>query len=147
MEGGLGAAFIPLYGGEICGYLGLLNGSMILYPEQVILQHEICQYAYDLLHGFEFDEADMALDVIAAVGPRSHFLKQKHTRQHIRDFRLPLLTDQRNTDGNPRDPRDVAIEEFKRISETHHPRPLPQDVPVELDRILAAAEREAERIG
>jgi len=147
VDGGMGAAFIPLYGGEICGYLGLLDSSMILYPEQVILDHEICRYAYDLLHGFEFDEADMALDVIAAVGPRSHFLKQKHTRKHIRDFRLSLLTDQSNPDGSPRDPREVAIEEFKRISETHHPRPLPQEVLAELDRILAAAEREVERIG
>ena len=50
-------------------------------------------------------------------------------------------------DGNLRDPRQVAIEEFKRFSETHHPRPLPKEVLVELDRILAAAEREAERIG
>ena len=146
-DAGMGAALVPLYGGEICGYLGLLDSSMILYPEQVILDHEICRYAYDLLHGFEFDEADMALDVIAAVGPRSHFLKQKHTRKHIRDFRLSLLTDQSNPDGSPRDPRQAAIEEFKRISETHHPKPLPQDVLAELDRILAAAEREAGRVG
>jgi len=142
VDGGMGAAFIPLYGGEICGYLGLLDSSMILYPEQVILDHEICRYAYDLLHGFEFDEADMALDVIAAVGPRSHFLKQKHTRKHIRDFRLSLLTDQRNPDGSPRDPRQVAIEEFKRLSETHHPKPLPREVLAELGHVLAAAERE-----
>ena len=123
--------------------MGLLDSSMILYPEQVILEHEICQYAYDLLHGFEFDEADMALDVIAAVGPHSHFLKQKH----IRDFRLSRLLGQKGPDGNLRDPRQVAIEEFKRLSETHHPKPLPQEVLAELDRILAAAEREAERIG
>jgi len=141
-DAGMGAALVPLYGGEICAYMGLLGSSMILYPEQVILDHEICRYAYDLLHGFEFDEADMALDVIAAVGPRSHFLKQKHTRQRIRDFRLPLLTDQSNTDGSPRDPREVAMEEFKRLSGTHHPKPLPQEALAELDRILAAAERE-----
>jgi hypothetical protein len=36
----------------------------------------------------------------------------------------------------------MAIEEFKRLSETHHPQPLPQGVLAELDRILAAAERE-----
>jgi len=120
---------------------------MILYPEQVILDHEVCQYAYDLLHGFEFDEADMALDVIAAVGPCGHFLAQKHTRKHIRDFRLSKLLWYEGPDGQPRDPREVAIEEFKRLSETHHPKPLPQEVLAELDRILAAAEREAERIG
>ena len=95
-----------------------------------------------LLHGFEFDGADMALDVIAAVGPRSHFLKQKHTRKHIRDFRLSLLTDQSNPDGSLRDPREVAIEEFKRLSETHHPKPLPREVLAELGHVLAAAERE-----
>ncbi len=146
-DAGMGAALVPLYGGEICGYLGLLNSSMILYPEQVILEHEICQYAYNLLHGFEFDEADMALDVIAAVGPRSHFLKQKHTRKRIRDFRLSKLLGQKGSDDNLRDPREVAIEEFKRLSETHYPKPLPQEVLAELDRILAAAELEAERIG
>jgi trimethylamine--corrinoid protein Co-methyltransferase len=147
MEAGLGAAMIPLCGGEICGFLGLVGGSMVLYPEQVLLDYEICQNAYDLLHGFEFDEADMALDVIATVGPRSHFLRQRHTRHRIRDFRLSRLLRQKGPDGNWRDPREVALEEFKRIEETHHPQPLPKAVLAELERILAAAEREAERIG
>jgi trimethylamine--corrinoid protein Co-methyltransferase len=141
-EGGLGAAFIPLCGGEICGYMGLVAGSMVLCPEQVILDHEICQNAYDLLHGYEFNAADMALDVIMDVGPRGHFLKQRHTRQRIRDFRLSSVVGQKGPDGQERDPREVALEEFKRISEAHHPKPLPKEVLVELDRILAAAERE-----
>jgi trimethylamine--corrinoid protein Co-methyltransferase len=147
MEAGLGAAMIPLCGGEICGYLGLVGGSMILYPEQIILDHEICLNAYDLLYGLEFDEADMALDVIATVGPRSHFLRQKHTRKRIRDFRLSRLLRRKGPDGTWRDPRQVALEEFKRISETHHPQPLPAEVLAELDRIMNAADREAERIG
>jgi trimethylamine--corrinoid protein Co-methyltransferase len=146
MEAGLGAAMIPLSGGEICGFLGLVGGSMILYPEQIILDYEICQNAYDLLHGFEFDEADMALEVIAAVGPHSHFLRQKHTRKHIRDFRLSRLLRQKASDGNWREPREVALEEFKRLAETHHPRPLSKEVLSELDHILAAADREAEQM-
>jgi trimethylamine--corrinoid protein Co-methyltransferase len=146
LDTGSGATLIPFYGGEVCGYLGLAGSSMILQPELMILQHEACQYAYDLLCGFEFDEADMALDVIADVGPRSHFLRHKHTRKHIRDFRLPSLG-QEDPQGNPRDPQEVALEEFKRLKETHHPKPLPGEVLAELDRILAAAEREAEQIG
>ena len=138
-----GAMTVPFYGGEICGYLGLTGNSMILQPEHIILQHEACQYAYDLLHGFKFDEADMALDVIANVGPRSHFLRQKHTRKHMRDF--PLSSLQRDeAGGNPRHAQEIALEEFKRLNETHRPEPLPDEVMVELDRILAAAEREAE---
>jgi trimethylamine--corrinoid protein Co-methyltransferase len=146
MEAGLGAATIPLCGGEICGFIGLVGGSMVLHPEQLILDHEICWNAYDLLGGVEFDEADMALDVIGEVGPRGHFLAQRHTRKHIRDFRLSRLVRQKGADGELRDPRDVALEEFRRLDETHHPHPLPPEVLVELDRILSAAEREAERI-
>jgi trimethylamine:corrinoid methyltransferase-like protein len=144
MEAGLGASMIPLAGAEICGFLGLLDGAMVLHPEQVILDNEVCQNTYDLFHGFEFDEADMALDVIATVGPRSHFLRQKHTRRRIRDFRLSRLLRQKAPDGRLRDPRQVALEEFKRIHETHQPQPLPEEVLLELDRILDAAEREAE---
>ena len=36
------------------------------------------------------------------------------------------------------------MEKFKHLNETHHPQPLPDEVLTELDRILAAAEREAE---
>jgi trimethylamine--corrinoid protein Co-methyltransferase len=141
---GYGAATVSAYGGEVCGYLGLVGGSMILYPEQLILEHEVCLAAYETQHAFEFDEADMALDVIAAVGPGSHFLRQRHTRNRIRDFRLSPIFRQRAADNSPRDPREVALEEFKRILDTHQPQPLPQPVLGELDRILAAAEREAE---
>jgi hypothetical protein len=45
-----------------------------------------------------------------------------------------------------RDPREAALEEFKRLDEAHHPQPLPREALAELDRILAAAEREAGRI-
>ena len=118
---------------------------MIFYPEQIILDHEICQTAYDLTHGFDFNESDIALEVIKQVGPRSHFLMEKHTLQHIRDFRLSPLLHKKNADGSQMDPRDVALEEFKRINETHHPESLPEEVLSELERILTAADQEAEK--
>jgi trimethylamine--corrinoid protein Co-methyltransferase len=143
---GLGAAFIPLSGGEICGYLGMLDGSMLLYPEQIILDHEICLEVYELFQEFEFDEIDMALEVIKAVGPGSHFLRQKHTRKHIRDFLLSPISDEIYISDHPRPSREVALEEFNRINETHRPEPLPKEELAELERILAAADREAERL-
>jgi len=146
-DAGFGSAMIPLAGSEICGYLGMLGGSMILRPEQLLLDHEICLHAYEVLGEFDFDPDSMALDIIKEVGPRSHFLKQKHTRKHIRDFRLSKLTGQRDSQGNLRDPVDVALEEFKRLDQSHQPEPLPPEKLSELDRILAAADREAERIG
>jgi trimethylamine--corrinoid protein Co-methyltransferase len=117
---------------------------MILYPEKVILDHELCEGVYEYFRRFEFDQADMALDVIADVGPRGHFLLQKHTRDHFRKIQMSPVLYQYDGGGGLRDPREMALREFKRVNETHHPRPLPDDVLAELDRILAAAEGEAE---
>jgi len=144
-DGGRGAVLIPWVGGEITGFMGLVEGSMVLYPEKVLLDHELCRGAYDLLHGFAFDERDLALDLIAEVGPRGHFLARPHTRDRIRDFRISRLLHEHTADGKPRDPREVALEEFKQIRETHRPKPLPDEVLTELDRILEAAEREADQ--
>jgi len=145
-EVGLGAGMIALAGGEICGLMGLVGGATTLYPEEVILDHEACLYVFDMLHDKKLDEIDPALDVIKEVGPRGHFLAQRHTRENVRRFRLSPLLRGKTPDGKPRDPRQIALEEFKHISATHHPRPLPDEVLAELDRILAAAEREAEKI-
>jgi len=146
-EGGQGAVLTPLIQGEICGYMGLTGGSMILYPEKVILDHELYRNAYEWWHGFVFDADDMALDVIAEVGPRGHFLAQQHTRRHIRDFRFSDLLHTYGPDGDLCDPHELALETFKQILETHEPRPLPDQVQAELARILEAADGEAGRAG
>jgi trimethylamine--corrinoid protein Co-methyltransferase len=143
---GLGAAFIPVSGGEICGYLGMLDGSMLLYPEQIILDHELCYEVYQSYRELKFKQADLALDVIKSVGPGSHFLREKHTRKHIRDFSLGLITGEIYLGDQRRPSREVALEEFNHINDTHHPEPLPEEKLKELKRILAAADKEAARL-
>ena len=146
-EAGFGGVQIPLAGGEICGYLGLMNSSMILYPEQIIFDSEIAMNVYDTYKAFEFKDLDVSLDVIKAVGPRGHYLRQKHTRKHMRDFHYSPIFHQQGTDGNLREPRDLAVEGFKRIYDTHHPEPLSDNVLRELDRILAVADQTAKTSG
>jgi trimethylamine--corrinoid protein Co-methyltransferase len=146
-DGGFGSAQIPLAGGEVCGYLGLLGSSMILYPEQLILEHENCLHAYEISKEFEFNEGDMALDLIKKVGPRGHYLREKHTRQHIRDFRYSQLLRIQDEMGNLKQPQELAFEEFARIFSNHQPQPLPEHVLSELDRIMASADLEAQNLG
>ena len=139
-----GAMTIPFYGGEICGFLGLTGSSMVLQPEHMILQHEACQYAYDLLHGFRVRRSGHGAGRDRQRGSAQSFPEAKaHPQAHPRHF-ICLRCSERTPHGNPRDELEVALEEFKRLNETHHPEPLPDEVLVELDRILAAAEREAE---
>lgn len=144
-ECGSGVASIGTLGEEICGYFSLTGGAMILYPEKLILDHEICLDVYHKLHRFNFSERGMALDIIEKVGPGGHFILEDHTLEHMRDFRLESVFWRRDTGGDSHllDPRDVALEEFRRIERTHRPQPLPGEVLAELDRILAAADREA----
>ncbi|MBC8506897.1 MAG: trimethylamine methyltransferase family protein [Anaerolineales bacterium] len=145
-EVGLGAGMIAMAGGDICGLMGLVGSATTLYPEEVILDHDSIFHVYEMINNKRFDEIDLALDLIRDVGPRSHFLAQKHTRTHIRNFRLPTLLRNRGEEGQQRDPREIALEKFKHIEATHHPQPLPDDVIAELDHILEAAEIEAEAI-
>jgi len=145
-EVGLGAGMIAMTGGEICGLLGLVGSATTLYPEEVILDHDSIYHVYEMINNKRFEEIDMALDVIREVGPRGHFLSQNHTRKHIRHFRLPTVLRQRGPDGKQRDPREIALEEFKRIAATHHPQPLPDKFLAELDRIISTGENEVKKI-
>jgi trimethylamine--corrinoid protein Co-methyltransferase len=145
-EVGLGAAMTTIAGGEICGLMGLVDSAMTLYPEEIILDHDAYYHVYEMFNSKRLSEMDSSLDVIKAVGQRGHFLAQKHTRDHIHGFHISTLRDQKGSDNQPSDPRDVALEKFKQIEASHNPQPLPEKVLAELDKILEAAEREAEKI-
>ena len=111
------------------------------------MEHETCLHALEIFKAYEFDESALALDLIASVGPGGHYLREKHTRKHIRDFRYSPFLWSDDEKGNPRMPRKVAIAEFKKIYDSHQPEPLPDPVLKELDHIMAAADRTAENLG
>jgi trimethylamine--corrinoid protein Co-methyltransferase len=145
-EAGFGSVQIPLAGGELCGYMGMMSSSMVLYPEQIILDSAIAMDVLDTYKEFEFKDFNVNLDVIKSVGPGGHFLREKHTREHIRDFHYSPILRQLDSDGKLREPRDVAINEFKKIYDNHHPEPLSDDVLKEMDNILASADQLAKEL-
>jgi trimethylamine--corrinoid protein Co-methyltransferase len=146
-DASFGSVQIPLAGGDLCGYLGLLNSSTILYPEHITLDAEIAMNVYETYKAFEFKDLDENLNVIKDVGPRGHYLRQKHTRTHMRDFHYSPIFDQHDQEGNLREPREVALEKFKDLEKNYHPEPRPQYVLQELDKILAAADKKAQDLG
>ncbi|UCD99460.1 MAG: trimethylamine methyltransferase family protein [Chloroflexota bacterium] len=143
-EVGLGTGMSAIAGSEICGLMGLISSAMTLYPEEVILDHDAYNHVYEILNSKRLTELEPSLDVIKAVKQGGHFLAQKHTREYMRKFHISAVRDQKDSDNQPRDPRQVAIEIFKHLEASHHPQPLPEKVLAELDKILATAEREAE---
>jgi trimethylamine--corrinoid protein Co-methyltransferase len=135
-----GILMCAMCGAETASGLGLRETCTLLYPEALILDNESYETAELYARGLEFDPEDFALDVVKAVGPRGHYLTQKHTRKQMREWVLSELINQPDAGGGYRDPIEVARERTAWILENHHPQPLEQAQQAELARILASAE-------
>ncbi|MBL7062775.1 MAG: trimethylamine methyltransferase family protein [Anaerolineae bacterium] len=131
-----------LCGADTGSGMGLLEGCTLLYPEELILDTDIYHRVRIDAAGLDTSREALALDVIKEVGPRRHFLRQRHTRTHIRKREFSDLTSQPREGGGYRDPIEVAREKTEWILEHHHPEPLGETQQAELTRILKAAERE-----
>jgi trimethylamine--corrinoid protein Co-methyltransferase len=122
--------------------MGLLRGSTLLYPEALVLDREIYNNVRDSAARLDTSPGQMALDVIQAVGPRGHFLRERHTRDHFRKSSFSEIVYIADTGGTYRDPLEVAKEKTDWILENHYPEPLDEAQQAEFKRILRAAERE-----
>jgi trimethylamine--corrinoid protein Co-methyltransferase len=134
----------PLVGAEMVEGLGLLRAATLLLPEQIIYDDEIYHTHRVMLEGIDTSADQLALDVIKTVGPGGHYLSQKHTRRTIRDLWIPELTHPAPTmDLQPLpDIQERARSKFKKILSEHQPEPLPEDLQVELQNIIKAAEKQ-----
>ena len=142
ISGATTSLLCALCGAETGSGMGLLQGSTLLYPENLVLDAE-------LYHSVRMNAAKlntspdyMALDVIHAVGPRGHYLKERHTRDYIRKLEFSDVVHVYDNAGGYRDPIEVAREKTNWILENHHPEPLSEVQKTELNRILQAAEKE-----
>jgi trimethylamine--corrinoid protein Co-methyltransferase len=135
------ALMCALAGADMAIGLGMLKASTLLLPEQIIFDDEIYHTHRILAEGLGTEPPDLALDVIAKVGPGGHFLTQEHTRQHLREVWIPKLTLPRPSMAGTPVPgiRQRARAEFDRILAEHEPEPLEAAAQAELRKILASA--------
>jgi trimethylamine--corrinoid protein Co-methyltransferase len=133
-----------LVGADTGAGLGLVESCTLLYPEAIILDSDIYHQVRVEARGIDTSREAMALDVIKAVGTRGHYLKHKHTRQHLRELEFSDLSAQLDPQGGYRDPIEVAREKVEWILENHQPQPLNEAQQRELKRVTNAAEREFE---
>jgi trimethylamine--corrinoid protein Co-methyltransferase len=81
-----------LCGAETGSGMGLLEGCTVLYPEELVLDTDIYHRVRIDAAGLDTSREALALDVIKAVGPRGHFLGQRHTREHMRKRQFSIVT-------------------------------------------------------
>jgi trimethylamine--corrinoid protein Co-methyltransferase len=133
---------VGLSGAEIVTGLGLRDTYTLLYPEAIILDDDLYHQARYNLLGMDVNPETLAVDIVSEVGPGGHFLSQKHTRKHMRTSMVRGVLHQLNPMGKYRNPVEYAREKVAWILENHHPEPPSADVQKEIDRIVAAADKE-----
>lgn len=142
MQGGTTSLLCALCGAETGSGMGLLRGSTLLVPEALVLDAEQYRGIHEDLKELNTAPEYMALDVIDAVGPRGHFLRERHTREFFRKLNFSDVLHVPAKEGKYREPLDVAREKTDWILENHHPEPLSDSQRKELTKIIMLAEKE-----
>jgi trimethylamine--corrinoid protein Co-methyltransferase len=135
---------VPLAGADWVVGLGLLKASTVLLAEQLLLDDEIYHTHRILAEGIDVSADGLAVDTIAAVGPRGHFMAQKHTRRRMREIWFPELSHPRP--GSVCAPYSSTLARARasldQIIADHRPDPLPESTQADLNAILEAARTE-----
>ena len=138
------ALLSTLVGTDLSVGLGMLKATTVLMPEQIIYDDEIYHTHRVLTEGLDTSNEALALDAITSVGPRGHYLAQRHTRDHIGERWIPQLSHPRAllSDQPSPDLRQRARAKFDKILAEHQPELLEGTAQAELRAILTAAESE-----
>jgi trimethylamine--corrinoid protein Co-methyltransferase len=135
-----------LSGASLNGGAGSLAAVGTASLEQLVIDDDIYERAFRFQEGINVNHDTLALEVISAVGPQHHFLEQPHTLKYLRrEFRHSRLASRLSPgawfEHGGKDAVDVAADRVKTILKSSPESPLPPQVPAELSRIVAQAEK------
>lgn len=133
-----------LAGANVLVGAGMMQQSLVISHEQLVIDSEINQIAFRAVEGFPTDEDRWAVDAIARVGPGGNFVADPHTLQFLRGERyVPslLCRDSRETweAGGSSTLVERAREKAVAILHEHEPNPLSDDVSKALNELVSHA--------
>lgn len=128
---------------------GWLESGLTASAEKFVMDVEMLQMFAELFKPLEVDEATLAVDVIAEVGPGGHFFGTQHTLERFeKAFYSPLLSDWRNfetwQDSGAVDATQRANRIYKETIASYEPPALD---PVRLEEVDAFIARRTEEGG
>ncbi len=146
LESGMGALVAALSGVNLVSGAGMLEFENCQSYEKLVIDNEICGMTRRLVQGIAVREGKLAEDLYGDLSDGELFLTSPRTLAYLRDEvkfpgavidRQPRELWERN---GSRDALQHAREEVDRLLQ-HAPRPLPDDLRLELGRIMAADAR------
>jgi trimethylamine--corrinoid protein Co-methyltransferase len=133
----------PLAKADILYDGGLIEDSMTLSYEDMVISNEVGGMVLRALRGIEVNEETLAENVIHKVGPGGNFLTEKHTLEHLRkEIFIAEIFDKLKV----KDIREAAKKKAKHLLNTHQPESLDKGVREELRRIVKEAWERERRI-
>jgi trimethylamine--corrinoid protein Co-methyltransferase len=139
--------YLPLLevmmGADMCCSMGLIEAVNVFHPARVVFDREIYQAVNIISQGIEVTRDTLLFDMIQQVGPRGHFLGQRHTANNLPKLWPESILFKKSKEPGKRyeDPIEVAWEEIHWIVNNHKVPELEPGVQSELKRIVAAAEK------
>jgi trimethylamine--corrinoid protein Co-methyltransferase len=126
---------------------GLLGGSMILSPEQLLIDVEVFKMCKRARRGIATDDGKWLEDVINCIGPGGNFLSEYSTVDGIRGgewyvskFGVHATFEAWQAAGTPTLLEEAGAKVVQSLA-THQPLPLGQDVERELGHIQERAQK------
>ena len=112
-----------LSGVDLTVNIGMVSRCSAASYEQMILDHELCQFLQRFGKGVAVNDDTLGLDVIREVGIDGNFLMHEHTVRHCRSGEIwyPRILDRSSVGAERRDLLERAHEEVERILAEHTP--------------------------
>jgi trimethylamine---corrinoid protein Co-methyltransferase len=113
---------------------------------QLVMDNEIARMIKFAVAGIAVTDESMAIDDIARVGAFGDFLSLDATLKHMRELSQPTVLDRRvREDWQARGATDLATRariQALELIESHQPMAVDPDMAEQVERIIAAADRE-----
>ena len=138
-------AIIPALAGANMIYgVGMLDSALTWDYASALLQNEFLDMVLKVVEGIQVSEANIAYDVIKDVGPAGEFITHDHTYKHFKRLSQTRLMNRNTREsweeaGSP-DIVELAYKESIDILTSYKPKPRPENVQKDLDRIYAEFE-------
>jgi trimethylamine--corrinoid protein Co-methyltransferase len=121
---------------------GWMEGGLRASFEKMVIDADLLGMVAAFCQPIAVDDAALALDAIAEVGPGGHFFGAAHTQARFRDaFYRPAISDWRNVEAWQEAGAPTAVEHASRrvreLLEAHRPPDLAPEVVAELDEFVA----------
>ncbi len=147
LERGMLMLMGALAGGDLLGHMGICGADQGASLEQLVIDNAMISYVKRIMRGFTVSDETLALDLIKKVGIGGNYLAEEHTVKHFRkEIWIPKGFDRRNWDAwygdGAHSMADWAVEQVEHICAHHTSPPIEPHLAAEIDRIVAAAERQ-----